>query len=261
MAFQTIATTRNGDVVEIMLNRPDRLNACSLDMADELIAATGDLGDARALLITGAGRAFCSGADLQGGGAGEHATMGDASHAALTQHYNPLITRLVELPIPVVCAVNGPAAGIGSSIALASDFVIAGESAYFLQAFVNIGLIPDGGASWLLPRLIGKARATQLMMLGEKLSAERAADWGLIHRCVADDALLDDARALAARLAAMPTVALGVMRANLRRALGGDLAATLTDEADGQRRAANSADAMIGASAFLAKRAPEFSGR
>jgi 2-(1,2-epoxy-1,2-dihydrophenyl)acetyl-CoA isomerase len=261
MAFETIVTKRIGDVVEITLDRPERLNACSLAMADELLAALDDLGDARAVLITGAGRAFCSGADLQGGGVGEHASMGDASHAALTEHYNPLVVRLAELDLPVVCAVNGAAAGIGSSIALACDFVVAGTSAYFLQAFVNIGLIPDGGASWMLPRLIGKARATELMMLGEKLSAERAADWGLIHRCVADDALLDEARALAVRLAALPTVALGVMRANLRRALGGDLAATLADEADGQRRAANSADAMIGAGAFLAKTKPRFSGR
>ncbi len=261
MAYQTIVAAREGDVATITLNRPDRLNACSLAMADELLAATDDIGDARALLISGAGRAFCSGADLQGGGAGEHATMGDASHAALTHHYNPLITRLAELPIPVVCAVNGPAAGIGSSIALAGDFVIAGETSYFLQAFVNIGLIPDGGASWLLPRLIGKARATELMMLGEKLSAEKAAEWGLIYRCVADDALPNEARALAARLAALPTVALGVMRANLRRAMGGDLASTLSDEADGQQRAANSADAMIGAGAFLTKQTPEFTGR
>lgn len=260
MAFQTIATARSGDVVEITLNRPDRLNACSLEMADELLAALDDLGDARAVLITGAGRAFCSGADLQGG-SGEHASMGEASHAALTGHYNPLIVKLAELPLPIVCAVNGPAAGIGSSIALACDFVIAATSAYFLQAFVNIGLIPDGGASWLLPRLIGKARATELMMLGEKLPAAKAAEWGLIHRCVADDALMAEAHALAARLAAMPTLALGVMRANLRRAMGGELTATLADEADGQRRAANSADAMIGASAFLTKQTPEFTGR
>lgn len=259
MTYQTIIAERRGDVLVLTLNRPDRLNAASLGMADELSAALDALGGARAVLITGAGRAFCSGADLQaprGDGA-----RGDASFDALTRHYNPLMLRLAELPVPVVSAVNGPAAGIGCSIALAADFAVAARSAYFLQAFVNIGLVPDGGASWMLPRLVGRARATEMMLLGEKVGAERAAEWGLIHRCVDDDALMVEATALAERLARGPTVALGVMRRNLAAALDGTYADALHREAEGQRVAGNSADATEGGMAFLQKRGPEFKGR
>ncbi|WP_373488293.1 enoyl-CoA hydratase-related protein [Blastomonas sp.] len=259
MTYDTIKLDIADQIATITLNVPERLNACSLPMAGEINDALDRLGDARALVITGAGKGFCSGADLSGG-RDSSISGGQGSYRALTQHYNPMLLKLHRLHIPTISAVNGPAAGVGCSIGLAPDFVVASESAYFLQAFVNIGLVPDGGASWMLTRLAGKARATELMMLGEKLAADKAAEWGLIHRCVADDALMDEAHALTARLARMPTLALGVMRANLRRALGGDLSATLADEADGQRRAANSADAMIGASAFLTKNTPEFTG-
>ena len=162
--------------------------------------------------------------------------------------------------MPVVTAVNGPAAGVGCSIALAGDFVIAGTSGYFLQAFVNIGLVPDGGASWMLARLVGKARATQMMLLGEKIGGAQAADWGLIYKCVDDAALLDEARALAAGLAAGPSLAIGIMRQNLMAALDSDYASALLREAEGQRIAGDSVDAVEGAMSFLQKRKAIFSG-
>jgi 2-(1,2-epoxy-1,2-dihydrophenyl)acetyl-CoA isomerase len=259
MTYETITVDVSDKIATITLNRPEKLNACSLDMADELSAALGALGDARALVITGAGRAFCSGADLTSlaSGAG---SRGQGSYMALTEHYNPLMIKMAHLPIPTISAVNGPAAGVGCSIALASDFVIAGASAYFLQAFVNIGLVPDGGASWMLPRLIGKARATQMMMLGEKIGAEKAADWGLIYKSVADDSLAIEVQTLAIRLATGPTLALGIMRQNIAAALNDDYASALLREAEGQRIAGDSADATEGAIAFLQKRKGAFKG-
>lgn len=260
MTYETILTARDGDVLTITLNRPDRLNAASLDMADEINAALDALDGARAVLITGAGRAFCSGADLQSRGDASIAG-GHAPYAALTQHYNPLMMKLARLPVPVVTAVNGPAAGIGCSIALAGDFAVAGKSAYFLQAFVNIGLVPDGGASWMLPRLIGKARATEMMLLGEKIGAEKAESWGLIYACVDDAVLIEEAMSLAKRLAGGPTLAIGVMRRNIAAALDADYASALVAEAEGQRLAGASADAIEGAMSFLQKRKAAFQGR
>ncbi|KZY57617.1 2-(1,2-epoxy-1,2-dihydrophenyl)acetyl-CoA isomerase [Erythrobacter sp. HI0063] len=259
MSFELITTAREGDVLTITLNRPDRLNACPPDMADEIFAAIRDLDGARAVLITGAGRAFCSGADLAARGE-RSLGGGEGAFTALGHHYNPMVMALASLPVPVIAAVNGPAAGIGCSIALAADFVVAGSSAYFLQAFVNIGLVPDGGASWMLPRLVGKAQATRMMMLGEKIPAEEAERIGLIYKSVADDALMDEAKALAAKLAGGPTVALGEMKQTIRRGLEGDFATTLQYEAEAQRVAGNSKDAMEGGMAFLQKRKPEFKG-
>ncbi|MEW4466958.1 enoyl-CoA hydratase-related protein [Parasphingorhabdus sp. JC815] len=260
MKFENIKLDITDQVATITLNRPDRLNACSLDMADDVNLALDHLGDARAVLITGEGRAFCAGADLQAKGDASALSGGQGSYAALNQHYNPLMLKLAKLDIPTVTAVNGAAAGVGCSIALASDFAIAGKSGYFLQAFVNIGLVPDGGASWMLARLVGKARATEMMMLGEKISGEKAADWGLIYKCVDDATLMDEARALAMRLAGGPTVALGVMRRNLAAALESDYASALLGEAEGQRIAGDSNDAREGAIAFLKKRKAEFKG-
>lgn len=259
MTYDTILAERRSDVLQLTLNRPDRLNAASLDMADELNVALDRIDGARAVLITGAGRAFCSGADLQGRGEAV-GSVGQGSHRALTRHYNPLMMKLAEVDVPTVAAVNGPAAGIGCSIALACDFVIAGASAYFLQAFVNIGLVPDGGASWMLTRLVGKARATEMMMLGEKIGAARAAEWGLIGKAVPDDALMAEATALAERLAAGPTVALGVMRRNIAEAMDGSYVQALAREAAGQRLAGDSGDAIEGATAFLQKRKAAFRG-
>jgi 2-(1,2-epoxy-1,2-dihydrophenyl)acetyl-CoA isomerase len=262
LTYETITLDISDQIATITLNRPERLNAASLEMADDITSAISDnLGDARVLLITGAGRAFCSGADLQARGSGSALSGGEASYSALTRSYNPMMMKLARLNMPVITAVNGPAAGVGCSIGLCGDFVLAGKSGYFLQAFVNIGLVPDGGASWMLPRLIGKARATQMMMLGERISGEQAADWGMIYKCVEDDQLLAEARALATRLANGPTVAYAHMRKNILTALENSYAEALLAEAEGQRIAGGTDDAREGGKAFLEKRKPEFKGR
>lgn len=262
MTYETIKFEIADNIATITLNRPERLNAMPPLMAEEIGDALDHLGDARCALITGEGRAFCSGADLAGrGDSKQPISGGQGAYRALTRSYNPLMMKLAKLPIPVVTAVNGPAAGIGCSLALAADFAIAGKSAYFLQAFVNIGLVPDGGASWMLPRLIGKARATEMMLLGEKIGGEKAADWGLVYKCVEDEALMAEARALAARLACGPTLALGIMRQNIANALDQDYASALRGEAEGQRIAGDSGDAREGAISFLQKRKAEFKGQ
>ena len=258
--YETILAEKKGDVLVVTLNRPERLNAASLQMADDLSIALYDLQGARALLITGAGRAFCSGADLQARGGDSAVKGGDASHRALMNHYNPALSQILRLPIPVVTAVNGPAAGVGCSIGLSGDFVFAGKSAYFLQAFVNIGLVPDGGSTWLLTKAIGKARATRMMMLGERIGAEQAEEWGLIYKATEDDALMDEALALATRLAAGPTVALATMRRNIMTALDGTFDEVLRAEAEGQRIAGGTQDAREGGLSFLEKRKPAFKG-
>lgn len=260
MSYETIRVENVGPVRRITLNRPERLNACPPNMAVEISDALYDLEGARAVLLTGEGRAFCSGADLATTGS-RSISGGPGSYKALTESYNPLIVKLSRLPVPLVCAINGVAAGVGCSLALMGDFVIAAKSAYFLQAFVNIGLVPDGGSSWLLPRLIGKPRALQMMMLGERVPAEKAEDWGMIYKAVDDAALAGEAMALAERLANGPTVALGVMRQNVARALESDLTAALLTEAEGQWKAGDSADAGEGIKAFLQKRKAEFKGQ
>lgn len=259
MAYETILLDIADGVATITLNRPERLNACSLPMAGEISDALDHLGDARVLVLKGAGRAFCSGADLQA--RGDRTTgAGEGSYLALQGHYNPAIMKLARLNLPIISAVNGAAAGVGCSIALTADFVVAGKSGYFLQAFVNIGLVPDGGASWTLPRLIGRARAFEMMMLGERVPAAKALDWGLVHKVVADEALDGDALALAQRLAAGPTVALGLMRRGAARALDLSYAEAMALEAENQRHARRSADAVEGGRAFLEKRKAAFTG-
>ena len=224
--FDTIKLDVADHVATITLNRPDRLNSMPPAMADDIREALDHL--------PGLGR------------------------NALRSHYNPMLLALANLDIPVITAVNGPAAGVGCSFALSGDFTIAGKSAYFLQAFVNIGLVPDGGSSWLLPRLIGVPRALQMMMLGEKISADQAADWGMIYKSVADADLLAEAKALATRLANGPTIALGTMRKILREGLTQDFATTLDAEAKGQFIAGGTADAMEGSMAFQQKRKTGF---
>jgi len=259
MAYDMIRSERRGDVLVLTLNRPERLNAAPPQMFDELRDAIANLDGARAVLVASEGRAFCSGADVAGGALGSD-DPGEATFQALTRHYHSTIAAFADLAVPVVSAVRGPAAGIGCSLALAGDFCVASETAYFLQAFVNIGLVPDGGASWMLPRLIGKARATEMMMLGERVPAAKAFDWGMIYKVVADDALDAEALALAERLAAGPTVALGLMRRGLAHALEIDYATAMQHEAENQRAARGSADSMEGGIAFLQKRKPAFRG-
>ena len=261
MSYETIRVTRDGPLLTITLNRPERLNAMPPKMADELGQAFYDLGDARAVLITGEGKGFCSGADLSARGEGSALGSKGGSHEALINHYNPAISQILRANVPVICAVNGPAAGVGCSLALAADFTIAAKSAYFLQAFVNIGLVPDGGSTWLLTRAIGRARATRMMMLGEKISGEQAEEWGLVYRCVEDADLMAEARALAEKLANGPTVAYATMKRNIATALDQNLQMVLLAEAEGQRVAGASADAMEGGMAFLQKRKAEFKGQ
>jgi 2-(1,2-epoxy-1,2-dihydrophenyl)acetyl-CoA isomerase len=264
MAYQHILTERKGPVLVVTLNRPDRLNAAPPAMFEEIRQALASLDGARAVLIAGTGRAFCSGADVGGGAltaAERGQDPGEATYQALTEGYNPTLAAIAELSVPVVSAVRGAAAGIGCSLALSADFCVASTTAYFLQAFVNIGLVPDGGASWMLTRLIGRARASEMMMLGERVHADRALDWGMIHRVVDDPVLDGDALALAQRLAAGPTVALGLMRRQLHAAMEGDYAEAMRREAENQRAARGTRDSMEGGMAFLQKRKAEFEGR
>ena len=259
MTYEMILSERRGDVLVVTLNRPDRLNAAPPQAFEEIAHALADLDGARAVLFAGTGRAFCSGADVGGGALGSD-DPGNATFEALTGSYNPTMAAIADLGVPVVSAVRGPAAGIGCSLALAADFCVASETAYFLQAFVNIGLVPDGGASWMLPRLIGRARASEMMLLGEKVPAARALDWGMIHKVVADDALDAEAFALAERLAAGPTVAIGLMRRQIRSAYESDYASAMLQEAENQRAARGTADSMEGGIAFLQKRKAAFRG-
>lgn len=259
MSFETIRTSREGDVLTITLARPERLNAAPPAMFDEIGAALDALGDARAVLFIGEGRAFCSGADLAGG-IGTGADPAEATFEALTGSYNPTMLKLAGLDVPVVSAVRGPAAGIGCSLALAADFCVVSETGYFLQAFVNIGLVPDGGASWMLPRLAGKARAAEMMMLGERVPAAKALEWGLVYKVVSDADLENEAQALATRLAAGPTRALGAMRRNLIGAYETDYATAMLREAEAQRAMRRTADSVEGGMAFLQKRKPAFKG-
>ncbi|MFL0671490.1 MAG: enoyl-CoA hydratase-related protein [Erythrobacter sp.] len=261
MSYETIRVERDGPLLTITLNRPERLNAMPPKMADEIGLAFYDLGDARAVLITGEGKGFCSGADLSARGETSAVTGKGGSHKALNNHYNPAVSHLIRAKVPVICAVNGPAAGVGCSLALAADFTIAAKSAYFLQAFVNIGLVPDGGSTWLLLRAIGRARATRMMMLGEKITGEQAEDWGLIYKCVDDADLMDEARALATKLANGPTIAYAQMKRNIATALDNNLQMVLLAEAEAQAVAGATHDAMEGGMAFLQKRKAEFKGQ
>jgi len=245
-------------VATVTIARPDRLNALSGRTVDELRAAVEQVGasDARCLLLTGDGRAFSSGADLASGGG-----LPDDVGASLEKHFNPLVEAVFALDIPVVAAVNGAAAGAGCSLAFCADIVIAGRSAYFLQAFVNIGLIPDAGATWLLPRLAGRARAMEMMMLGERITAEQALQWGLVSRVVDDEALMEEAVTLAARLAGGPTVALGLIRKLARDAGHVPLSEALAAECVAQREAGRTEDFRSAVMAFLQKLQPIFQGR
>lgn len=244
----------------LTLNRPDSLNALTATMLDELRDAVTRLpGEgARCLLLTGSGRGFSSGADLAGGSGGG---MPDDLGLALEQHFNPLIEAIAAAPVPVVAAVNGPAAGAGASLALMADIVIAARAAYFLQAFVNIGLVPDAGATWLLPRLAGRARALEMMLLGERIPAEQAQAWGMISRVVDDGDLAGEADALAERLARGPTKTLGLIRTLARDAEQLSLTDALAAERTAQRDAGRTADFRAAVIAFLQKQPPTFEGR
>lgn len=248
----------------ITLNDPGTLNAAGLDLMAELQASFDDFayGDkVRAIVITGEGRGFCSGANLSGGNSASRAT--DASNGpnqALLRTYNPFVSALRKSPKPIVSAVNGVAAGVGVSLAVSADLVVAAESAYFLLAFRRIGLVPDGGATWMLPRLIGKARAMELMMLGEKLPAKTAAEWGLINKCVPDAELMDAAMQYARALAEGPA-SLGLTRNLVWDSLDAPWHEQIEAEAYAQAVASRTSDAREGIMAFAQKRPAKFTGR
>jgi len=263
MTYESILLQSTGGIARVTLNRPDRLNSFTAKMHEELRDALAKVRadtSARALLLTGAGRGFCAGQDLSD----RAVAPGDAPvdlGASIEANYRPLVLALQSFPMPVVCAVNGVAAGAGANIALACDLVVAAKSASFIQAFCKIGLIPDSGGTYFLPRLVGTARAMGLALLGDKLSAQQAADWGLIWKCVEDAELVSTVDALLAQLAQAPTRGLVATRRALHASSHATLEAQLDFERDLQRELGDSTDYREGVAAFLAKRAPQFTGR
>jgi 2-(1,2-epoxy-1,2-dihydrophenyl)acetyl-CoA isomerase len=260
--FDRVHLTGHGGIAILTLNHPEMLNAASARMMRGAIAAldAAEAGDFRALILTGEGRGFCSGANLSE--PPEPQADGSASGAgdALESTYHPFLRRLRDSRLPLVAAVNGAAAGIGMSFALMADLIIAARSAYFLQAFSRIGLVPDGGSTWLLPRLIGLARARELALLAEKLPAEKALDWGLINRVADGETLMADALALAARLAEGPA-ALAMTRRLFWDSPHNGFEDQLAAERASQQRAGQTEDFWEGLGAFLQKRPPSFKGR
>jgi len=261
--YQHILFDPRDGVARLTLHRPDRLNsfndAMHAEVRDALASVRGDA-SARVLLLTGAGRGFCAGQDLSDRAVAPGAAPVDLG-ASIERNYRPLVLALRSLPVPTVCAVNGVAAGAGANLALACDIVVATRSASFIQAFCKIGLIPDSGGTYFLPRLVGTARAKGLAMLGDKLPAEQAAAWGLIWRCVEDDAFAASVEALVAQLAVAPTSGLVAARRAIDAAAANSLEAQLDLERDLQRELGNGADYREGVAAFLAKRTPNFTGR
>jgi 2-(1,2-epoxy-1,2-dihydrophenyl)acetyl-CoA isomerase len=260
--MDTVILERRGGELRITLNRPDSMNAWDKQLGIDLLAAVEQAAadEVRAVTITGAGRAFSSGADLKAGFDPTPEGHPDVL-TVLHERYHPIIRGLRELPKPVLAAVNGPAVGIGCSLALTADLIVARESAYFLLAFVNIGLVPDGGSSLLIPERIGFARAAEMAMLGERIPARRALEWGLINRVVADDEFEPAVDELAARLASGPTGAYAGIKRQLNAWLFARMEEQLDLEADIQQRSAASGDFVEGVSAFLEKRPAAFGGR
>ncbi len=261
--YETVDLYREGATAKIVLNRPERMNAWSNGLSDDLLTVLREiaLDDAvRAVMLTGAGKAFCAGADLKEGA--DKALAGELdTYTTLTRWYHPIVTAIRQMPKPVVTAVNGPAAGAGMSLALAGDLVVAAESAYFMLAFVGIGLVPDGGASLFVPSRVGFARAAQLALLGEPVPAVQAAEWGLINFAWPDAEFAAKAEALVQRLAEGPTLSYAGSKRELNHWLYDRMAAHLELEASIQRDLATSADFVEGVSAFLQKRPAKFSGK
>jgi len=258
MAFSTIIFDTSGGIARITLNRPDRLNSFTAEMHRELAEALDSLGDARVVVLTGAGRGFCAGQDLNDRAVapGESIDLG----ATVEISWNPLIRRIAVLPQPVIARVNGVAAGAGANVAFACDIVIAGHSARFIQSFSALGLIPDSGGSWHLPRLVGQARALGLALTGEPLPAEKAAEWGLIWKAV-DDNLLDvEVDAVATKLAALPPLGLAAIKQIIRTSWSRTLDEELDFQRDEMRRLGFTHDYREGVAAFLEKRPARFEG-
>lgn len=261
MTYDRITLAKDHGLATLTLNAPEKLNAVSRKMVAEIKDCWEKLAEdssVRAVLLTGAGRGFCAGADLADP---DRASAGGDSGSALDKFFNPVIRLMRALPKPIVAAVNGPAAGVGMSFALAADITVAGKSATFLQAFARIGLLPDGGSTWFLPRLVGDQRARALTMLAPQITATQAKEWGLIWDVVEDAELMKTATDIARRLADGPTLALARIKDAMGRASGNDLAHQLDVERDFQRELGRSEDYKEGVAAFLAKRKPAFKGK
>jgi len=262
--LETVNVRHAGGAATIELNRPQALNAWNAQLGADLGAALQSAAsdpEVRAVVITGAGRAFSSGADLKDISGGDTTAEGRPDvYRTLTERYHPVMRAVREMPKPVIAAVNGPAVGIGCSLALCCDLIVAAEGAYFLLAFVNIGLVPDGGSSLFLPTRIGMARATELSMLGERLPAARALEWGLVNRVVADEQLQEEVDALAARMATGPTRSYAGTKRQLNNWLYSRMEEQLELEARIQQEMAGSEDFLEGAMAFVQKRPARFSG-
>ena len=259
MTYETIQFERTGHIARITLNRPDRLNSFTRAMHAELRDAIVDLGDARVVVLTGAGRSFCAGQDLNDRAVapGETVDLGET----VEESWNPLIRTLAALPQPVIARVNGVAAGAGANIALACDLVIAAKSAKFIQSFSALGLIPDSGGSWHLPRLVGQARALGLALTGEPLPAEKAAEWGLIWKAVDDDTLDAEVDALATKLASLPPLGLAAIKSIVRSSWERTLDEELDLQRHEMRRLGFTEDYREGVAAFLEKRPAQFKGK
>ncbi|HEU4499478.1 MAG TPA: 2-(1,2-epoxy-1,2-dihydrophenyl)acetyl-CoA isomerase PaaG [Sphingomicrobium sp.] len=259
MTYDSIAVSNENGIARITLNRPDRLNSFTRAMHAELRDALADLGEARVVILTGAGRGFCAGQDLNDRAVapGEAVDLGET----VEESWNPLIRTLATLQQPVIARVNGVAAGAGANIALACDLVIAGKSAKFIQSFSALGLIPDSGGSWHLPRLVGQARALGLALTGEPLPAERAAEWGLIWKAVEDDQLDSEVDAVATKLAALPPLGLAAIKQIIRTSWSRTLDQELDLQRDEMRRLGFTEDYREGVAAFLEKRPASFTGR
>ncbi len=263
MSYSTILFAITDGVATLTLNRPDRMNSFNADMHQEVRAALQAVradGSVRCLLLTGAGRGFCAGQDLSDRNVAVTDEAPDLG-ASIEKNYNPLVRTLRDLPMPVVCAVNGVAAGAGANLALACDIVLAARSASFIQSFCKIGLVPDSGGTWTLPRLVGPARAAGLALLGDKLPAETAEAWGLIWKTVDDDRLAAEAAALARHFAGQPTAGLALIKRALNASATNTLDQQLDLERDFQRQAGRSADYREGVAAFMEKRPAKFEGR
>jgi 2-(1,2-epoxy-1,2-dihydrophenyl)acetyl-CoA isomerase len=263
MSYETILFGVERGIARLTLNRPDKLNSFNTVMHTEVRRALEHLpaAGARVLVLTGAGRGFCAGQDLGDRTVAPGSREGIDLGESIEKYYKPLVLALTSLPLPVIASVNGVAAGAGANIALACDIVIAARSASFVQAFSKLGLVPDSGGTWSLPRLVGNARALGLTLLGNKLSAEQAAAWGMIWQCVEDTELEATVRTLAEQLAVAPTRGLAATKAAIRDSWRHSLDEQLDIERDAQRELGRSADYAEGVAAFAAKRTPNFLGR